>query len=116
MLTDINTRGGFRYNSQACDGSRLFAHDVHRIFVVFADKLLNFVAGDQFPDDMDLPWFAESSRVFDAHFDIEVPIIGPRATPTPVISRAILVYNRGRQNHFADGRHRRNAMDRKSGE
>ena len=37
-------------------------------------------------------------------------------TPTPVISRAILVYNRGRQNHFADGRHRRNAMDRKSGE
>jgi phosphoglucomutase len=24
-------------------------------------------------------------------------------TPAPVISRAILVYNRGRQNHFADG-------------
>jgi phosphoglucomutase len=24
-------------------------------------------------------------------------------TPTPVISRAILVYNRGRENHFADG-------------
>src|SRR5207247_7300793 len=24
-------------------------------------------------------------------------------TPTPVISRAILVYNRGRKNHFADG-------------
>src|SRR6266704_6502989 len=25
------------------------------------------------------------------------------ATPTPVISRAILVYNRGRKEHFADG-------------
>ncbi len=24
-------------------------------------------------------------------------------TPTPVISRAILVYNRGRKDHFADG-------------
>jgi len=24
-------------------------------------------------------------------------------TPTPVISRAILVYNRGRKEHFADG-------------
>ncbi len=28
---------------------------------------------------------------------------GDGATPTPVISRAILVYNRGRKEHFADG-------------
>jgi len=28
---------------------------------------------------------------------------GDRVTPTPVISRAILVYNRGRREHFADG-------------
>src|ERR1700726_160375 len=28
---------------------------------------------------------------------------GDGVTPTPVISRAILVYNRGRQDHFADG-------------
>src|SRR5438270_6131449 len=28
---------------------------------------------------------------------------GDGVTPTPVISRAILVYNRGRQEHFADG-------------
>src|ERR1700726_4275548 len=28
---------------------------------------------------------------------------GDGVTPTPVISRAILVYNRGRKDHFADG-------------
>jgi phosphoglucomutase len=36
----------------------------------------------------------------------DVPTIIQRddgVTPTPVISRAILVYNRGRQNHLADG-------------